>query len=293
MAETAESTAATPPIAYDYVWFGGQPVAQVDVATNTTHWTFTDHLGTPIFQTNASASVDWRAEYEPYGTGYAWRGGTSSHQPLRFPGQEYDSAAGERVYNIFRWYREGWGRYTQGDPIGLVADVNLYDFVTDRPVVLIDSLGLQAQADTGLTNDHAFQTCCDKAVASGIFDANLTPSGGLVMCCNGHKVACARQRGAATFGGNKSLQLAYSLALECVLAHEERHIIDLPLCQCGRDYPVQFAKNGERAASECSASNVEIDCLQKSKQRCNGDPACINALQAVSNFSHPGLRQQK
>ncbi len=291
MAETAESTSSTPPIAYEYIWFAGQPVAQVDVATNTTHWTFTDHLGTPIVRTDASATVDWRAEYEPYGTVYTYRAGASTHQPLRFPGQEYDPAATDREYNIFRWYREGWGRYTQGDPIGIVADVNLYGYVTDRPIVLLDSLGQQAQQDTGLTNDHAFQACCDKAVADKVFDTNSTPSGGLVMCCNGHKVACARQRSGA-FAGNKSLELAYALALQCVLAHEEQHIIDLPLCRCGSDYPAQFAKKGERKASECSEANVEIDCLQKAKQQCNGDPTCINALQTISNKGPQGLRQQ-
>ena len=42
LAETSETTATTPPIAYEYVWFGGKPVAQVDVATSTTRWTFTD-----------------------------------------------------------------------------------------------------------------------------------------------------------------------------------------------------------------------------------------------------------
>jgi RHS repeat-associated protein len=140
MAETAESTASTPPVAYEYVWFAGQPVAQVDVATNTTHWTFTDHLGTPILQTNASATVDWRAEYEPYGTVYAFRAGASSHQPLRFPGQEYDSAAGEREYNIFRWYREGWGRYTQGDPLGSSA-ADPYAYVNGDPIAMIDQYG--------------------------------------------------------------------------------------------------------------------------------------------------------
>jgi RHS repeat-associated protein len=116
MAETEHTTATTPAIAYEYVWFGGQPVAQFDAATNTPHWTFTDHLGTRILQTNASGAVDWRAEYEPHGTVNTLRAGATRHQPLRFPGQEYDEASADRSYNIFRWYRGGWGRYTQPDP---------------------------------------------------------------------------------------------------------------------------------------------------------------------------------
>jgi hypothetical protein len=60
MSETETATASTPAVAYDYSWFGGKPVAQVDVAT--THWTFTDHLGTPILETDATGAIDWRAE---------------------------------------------------------------------------------------------------------------------------------------------------------------------------------------------------------------------------------------
>ncbi|HKO55331.1 MAG TPA: RHS domain-containing protein, partial [Thermoanaerobaculia bacterium] len=104
----------SPALAYEYVWFAGLPVAQFDIATTTTRWTFTDHLGTPIVQTDAAAAVAWRAEYEPFGPVFTLRTGATLHQPLRFPGQE---AEGERSYNIFRWYRGGWGRYTQADPL--------------------------------------------------------------------------------------------------------------------------------------------------------------------------------
>src|SRR5476649_2252855 len=65
--QTTPSTASNPPIANEYIWFGGQPVAQIDVASNATRSTFTDHLGTPILQTDATGTVIWRAEYDPYG----------------------------------------------------------------------------------------------------------------------------------------------------------------------------------------------------------------------------------
>jgi RHS repeat-associated protein len=143
LSETEVSASASPAVAYDYIWFGGKPVAQVDVATNTTHWTFTDHLGTPILQTNAAGAIDWRAEYEPFGTVYALRTGDSRHQPLRFPGQEADAADGERSYNIFRWYRSGWGRYTQADPMGVNGGLNLYIYCSNDPLNASDSWGLQ------------------------------------------------------------------------------------------------------------------------------------------------------
>jgi RHS repeat-associated protein len=145
LSETDYTAAATPAIANDYIWFNGQPVAQVDVATSTPHWTFTDHLGTPLIQTDTAGSIDWRAEQEPYGTVYALRVGTTRHQPLRFPGQEYDELTADREYNVFRWYREGWGRYTQGDPVGLSAGLNLYSYVGGRPLFFVDPRGLAEQ----------------------------------------------------------------------------------------------------------------------------------------------------
>jgi RHS repeat-associated protein len=85
--------------------------------------------------------VTWRAEYEPYGTVYALRAGDDKHQPLRFPGQEVDGVTDES-YNIFRWYRSGWGRYTQADPIGLRGGSNLYAYTANDPIGSVDPLGL-------------------------------------------------------------------------------------------------------------------------------------------------------
>ena len=47
-------------------------------------------------------------------------------------------------YNIFRWYRPGWGRYSQSDPNGLAPDNNLYRYARGNPVLLTDRRGLQA-----------------------------------------------------------------------------------------------------------------------------------------------------
>ncbi|HKO58476.1 MAG TPA: RHS repeat-associated core domain-containing protein [Thermoanaerobaculia bacterium] len=151
----------SPTLAYEYVWFAGHPVAQFDLATTTVHWTFTDHLGTPILQTDATAAVDWRAEYEPFGRVHAFRTGASRHQPLRLPGQEYDERTPERHYNIFRWYRDGWGRYTQGDPVGLNGRAtSLYDYSLDNPLLYTDRTGLQVLYDPGPTPNGAVRKGC-------------------------------------------------------------------------------------------------------------------------------------
>jgi RHS repeat-associated protein len=138
---TSTSTAATPVIAYDYVWFDGQPLAQIENATGVIAWYFNDHLGTPIRQTDATGRVLWQAEYEPYGTIYAIRRGEARHQPLRLPGQTAEEGS-DLYQNVFRFYRAGWGRYTQGDPVGLKGGSNLYRYTLNNPVRWFDPLGL-------------------------------------------------------------------------------------------------------------------------------------------------------
>jgi RHS repeat-associated protein len=141
LAETAVTAAASKPVAYSYLWFAGLPVASVEAATNTTRWYATDHLGTPFLMTDASGAVVWRAEYDPYGSVYAFRTGVTLHQPLRFPGQIAQDGVEPR-YNVFRWYRSDWGRYTQSDPLGLGAGSNVYYYVSDNPHVYTDPTGL-------------------------------------------------------------------------------------------------------------------------------------------------------
>jgi RHS repeat-associated protein len=155
MAETELTTTARPAILYEYIWFDGRPLAQVDGA-GTVSWSFTDHLGTPLLQTSALQGIVWRAEHEPYGSIYALRS-YDRHQPLRFPGQEADqlgtgaNGVTERSYNVHRWYRAGWGRYTQADPIDLSDGPNLYTYVADRPVSFFDLNGLYLRNNTKCT----------------------------------------------------------------------------------------------------------------------------------------------
>jgi RHS repeat-associated protein len=146
---------------HEFAWYDGQPLVQMHYSDGP-HWYFTDHLGTPILQTNAAGTVVWRVEYEPYGDIWQRRvpapveeGPTPTvDQPLRFPGQEAVMTweGNEERYNIYRWYRAGWGRYTQADPIGVVQlgqprmDLphnNLFGYVSGRPTTLVDPLGLK------------------------------------------------------------------------------------------------------------------------------------------------------
>jgi len=149
LSETAQFASGTPSIAYDYIWFGDRPVAQTD--STGTHWTFADHLGTPLAQTSSAAAITWQAEYEPYGNVWTDRVGSTVHQPLRFPGQtseQFDSGANgltERSYNNARWYQADWGRYTQADPNRLAGGTNEFQYANDDPTRIVDPTGLQAE----------------------------------------------------------------------------------------------------------------------------------------------------
>ncbi|HYC87626.1 MAG TPA: RHS repeat-associated core domain-containing protein [Thermoanaerobaculia bacterium] len=165
LAETELTTAPHPAVAYEYLWFNGEPAAQIETATSTIHWYFNDHLGTPLLTTNATATIDWRVEREPYGPIATTRTGLARHQPLSFPGQEHDPGT-EVAYNIFRWYRAGWGRYTQADPIGLVG--REYPYASNNPILHTDMLGLR---DTGVAlRRPVFRDVCTRG-ARGIAGA--------------------------------------------------------------------------------------------------------------------------
>jgi RHS repeat-associated protein len=164
--QSAHHIASAPLVANrDIIWFNGAPVAEIGPprtpdntplsthrtlvtameATNT-FWTFTDHLGTPLIQMDNTTTIVWRAEHEPYGNVWKMRAGARTDQPLRFPGQELAMTweGGEENYNVFRWYRAGWGRYTQSDPLGLAAGINDFSYAIDDPLHYIDPTGREA-----------------------------------------------------------------------------------------------------------------------------------------------------
>lgn len=150
-----EGSSEASALSMEFVWFGDRPVAQVD--WDGVKYTFADHLNAPVLQTDLAGNVIWRVEFTPYGEPYADRASGEiglfdyEPQPLRFPGQE---ATLRDTYNIFRWYRPFFGRYTQPDPLMETSlqlwltitrtetAVSTYAYSVGNPLVGSDALGL-------------------------------------------------------------------------------------------------------------------------------------------------------
>lgn len=188
LAETAASTTSAPPVGWEYVWFGGQPLAQINASTGEIAWYFNDHLGTPIRQVAENGAILWAADYDAYGSPYVTTRGESRHQPLRLPGQTAEESV-DIAYNVFRWYRSAVGRYTQSDPFRQprASEPNLYAYARTNPLRFTDQLGL-----------FAIDASCDCPARNG----NI-PKGIVNACSYAKKPACRTLLQRLTFNGQR------------------------------------------------------------------------------------------
>ncbi len=108
-----------------------------------------DHLGTPLRLVTPEGDVVWQAHYETWGE--AKIAIERVVNPLRFQGQYYDGETGLH-YNLARYYDPRTGRFIQPDPIGLLGELNHYQYAPN-PVMWVDPTGLCAKEDRTLSVD--------------------------------------------------------------------------------------------------------------------------------------------
>jgi len=121
----------------DFIYLNGQPLARIDAGG--TLYFINDHLGTPLMLIDDSATVQWSADWYPFGTIYDEV--VSSENDIRFPGQWRDTVSG-LYYNWHRYYDPELGRYRQPDPIRMAGGSNLYAYAGCSPTKNVDLTGL-------------------------------------------------------------------------------------------------------------------------------------------------------
>jgi RHS repeat-associated protein len=133
----AEYNQATGALIREYVWLGWDPVAVIEGGV--VSFVRADHIGRPVFATNASGVKVWTATYNPFGGVYI---STGSPPNARFPGQWFQSESGLHQ-NWMRDYDPTTGRYLQADPLGLVDGASVYGYVGQSPLNGSDPDGLK------------------------------------------------------------------------------------------------------------------------------------------------------
>src|SRR5262249_46650525 len=116
-----------------------------DVARPRVRYQLSNHLGSSQVELDEQGAVISYEEYFPFG-GSAFIAGDRVREielkDYRFCGKERDDATG-LVYFGYRYYAPWIGRWMSPDPLGPEDDLNLYRYVFNNPVNLIDPDGLQ------------------------------------------------------------------------------------------------------------------------------------------------------
>lgn len=120
----------------EHIWLADRPIGVVN--STTLYYVQTDQLGVPRIVTDSSHATVWVWNSDPFGN--ATPTGSLTYN-LRLPGQYFDSETGH-IYNYYRDYDLGTGRYIESDLVGIESDLNTYRYVLDNPVGLIDPYGL-------------------------------------------------------------------------------------------------------------------------------------------------------
>lgn len=112
-------------------------LGQMNVPANTRTTFVPDLLGSVVATMASSTGTLSRFGYRPYGAS------TAPATPFGFTGQRLDAEAGGIYYFRARAYSPRLGRFLQPDPIGYDGGLNLYAYVGNDPLNLIDPYGLK------------------------------------------------------------------------------------------------------------------------------------------------------
>jgi len=127
----------------EYLWLGDKPLGLVvgPAGSPTLYFVHADHLERVQKITDGAQALAWDGQFTPYGRTHAITGTIAN--PLRFPGQWADPAAGY-FYNYMRDYDPTLARYLSVDPLGTGGGRNKFTYANANPQNLVDATGLQS-----------------------------------------------------------------------------------------------------------------------------------------------------
>jgi len=98
---------------------------------------------------DANGNIVARYEYDAYGRLIGMWGPMAAANVYRFSSKEYDTLTG-LYYFGGRYYDPVLQRWLNGDPIGERGGNNLYDFVGNNPITVVDRFGFEGNPVMGL-----------------------------------------------------------------------------------------------------------------------------------------------
>lgn len=110
--------------------------------SSSTYYYMQDGLGSARNLINSSEVTQNTYDYYAFGESLSWTQNVTNR--YTYTGREWDTES-RRYYYRARQYSPSTGRFNRRDPIGYLAGLNLYTYVNNNPINLIDSLGLCAE----------------------------------------------------------------------------------------------------------------------------------------------------
>jgi len=138
----AELSSGTP----SFVYIRGLNIDEPYIRNGTSDEFYqTDALGSSLVLTDGTGAGATSYTYEPFGT--TTSSGTASTNALQYTGRENDGT--NLYYYRARYYNPHLQRFISEDPIGFLGgDLNLYAYVSNRPLHYTDATGLFFTPDT-------------------------------------------------------------------------------------------------------------------------------------------------